>query len=255
MSGIPPELSRDHAVAAYVAWRVGATGPAFVVSAACASGTIAVLNGYDLIRSGGASAVVVGGIELVSPELESGYRTMGMISEQPARPFDRSARGAQLASACAFTVLRPATRRRTAPSVIVAHGACVTGRSSEEVGPLVRALASLPGTADVAVFAHGAAVQASDSVEAASIRRARSGAPVVALKGRIGHTLGAAGVLEMILAMRALETGVLPGASSTRDEDVGYDIDLVTTDRRQRVDAVVCSSLGLGGFEAAVVVA
>ena len=105
------------------------------------------------------------------------------------------------------------------------------------------------------VNAHATSTPQGDPVEAAAIRAVfgDAGVPVSATKSMMGHLLGAAGAVEAILCLRALETGLLPPTINLEDPDPECSLDHVTNKAREsRVRATLSNSFGFGGTNAAV---
>ena len=216
-------------VAEYIAARFGISGPCLTVATACASGAGAIVKGAELIESGICGAVIAGGADLVSETALSGFAALEAVSAAVCNPFSKNRGGITLGEGAAFFVMRKDDGDRAAAGPRVellgrgesADAHHMTAPRSDGAGALSamgEALASAgigPGGVDY-INLHGTGTPLNDQMEAAAIRAvfADNAPPVSSTKPVTGHTLGAAGALElalcwMILARRP-ENGKLP---------------------------------------------
>ena len=194
----------------------GNPNPAVVVSNACISGLAALLQGRRMLLGGGYDHVVVVGAEVQSRFIVTGFQSLKALSEAPCKPFDTTRDGLNLGEAASAVVLGfgedgwelvDGAVRNDANHI---SGPSRTGEGSFKALRYVLKLASPEELAFVNV--HGTSTLYNDEMEAIAIDRAGLlDVPVNALKGTFGHTMGAAGILESILSMRAVDAGlVLP---------------------------------------------
>lgn len=194
----------------------GNPNPAVVVSNACISGLAALLQGRRMLLSGGYDHVVVVGAEVQSRFIVTGFQSLKALSEAPCKPFDATRDGLNLGEAAAAVVLGfgdagwelvDGAVRNDANHI---SGPSRTGEGSFKALRYVLRHTSPEELAFVNV--HGTSTLYNDEMEAIAIDRAGLlDVPVNALKGTFGHTMGAAGILESILSMHAVEAGlVLP---------------------------------------------
>ena len=190
--------------------------PAVVVSNACISGLAALLQGRRMLLSGGYDHVVVVGAEVQSRFIVTGFHSLKALSEAPCKPFDAARDGLNLGEAAAAVVLGfgedgwelvDGAVRNDANHI---SGPSRTGEGSYKALRYVLRHTSPEELAFVNV--HGTSTLYNDEMEAIAIDRAGLlNVPVNALKGAFGHTMGAAGILESILSMHAVDAGlVLP---------------------------------------------
>jgi len=190
--------------------------PAVVVSNACISGLAALLQGRRMLLSGGYDHVVVVGAEVQSRFIVTGFQSLKALSEAPCKPFDAARDGLNLGEAAAAVVLGfgedgwelvDGAVRNDANHI---SGPSRTGEGSYKALRYVLRHTSPEELAFVNV--HGTSTLYNDEMEAIAIDRAGLlNVPVNALKGAFGHTMGAAGILESILSMHAVDAGlVLP---------------------------------------------
>jgi 3-oxoacyl-[acyl-carrier-protein] synthase II len=259
------------AIAQQVRRRFGLTDVGTNISAACASSAIAVAKGAALIAAGRAECVLVCCIDLVTEFVFSGFSALGALSPKPCTPFDRERSGLTLGEGAASLLLMNSERAKregrphlgTVLGWGVANDAFhVTAPSADGCG-LVAAIrqalnqAHLESEAISAVCAHGTGTVYNDHMELAAFEQLFEDRrrPVYSIKGAIGHTLGAAGGIEIALGLKALSEGVVPptvGFSQGEDRTIG----------RVSSEAAVfpgnhllSTNSGFGGINAALILA
>ena len=190
------------------------------ISAACASSTVAVARAAALIRCGMAEAVLVCCFDLVTEFVFSGFSALGALSPLPAMPFDKNRSGLSLGEGAASILLMNEARCRREKRPVLGRiaGWGISGDAFHLTAPvrdgggLIRAIRKAMTMARIhvdeisAVCAHGTGTIHNDSMELAafhSIFQARK-PPVYSVKGAIGHTLGAAGGIEVALGIKSL---------------------------------------------------
>jgi 3-oxoacyl-[acyl-carrier-protein] synthase II len=267
------------AVAANLSIRFGANGPVTTVTSACASGTQAIGEGAELIRSGRADIVIAGGAEapLDAYPMASFARmdAMSRRSDDPesaSRPFDVTRDGFVMGEGAAFVVLQDLDRaisagRRVHAEIagfaLTADAAHVTAPdgAATQAGRCVHAAlddAAIDASSVAHVNAHGTGTQLNDRAEGTALKRALGGrsVPVTSFKGAIGHLMGGAGAVELVGAVQSMQEGLVPPTVNCDDIDPDIELDVVTNTPRQipRGPAISCS-FGFGGQNAALVVA
>ncbi len=216
-----------HTIAEAVADGLGIGGPRVTVSTACSSSTGAIGLGRELLALGAADAVLAGGADVLSAEVFAGFHALGVLSRGACAPFSLPP-GTSLGEGAGFVVLErgEAARARGARVRAVLDGFGLSGDAYHETSPdpqgtgIERAIrgalddAALPADAIEYANAHGSGTEANDPAEWRGIQRAlgarASSLPVSSSKGALGHAQGAAGALEAIVTILAMEHGVLP---------------------------------------------
>lgn len=234
------------------------------VSCACASGLVALGQARRWLLAGSGEAVLVVGVDALHEFVLTGFGSLHALDPGPCRPFDAARRGVTLGEAAAAILLqRPALAG--APAIVGVGGAndaChVTGPDRAGKGlqlAVQRALAAaeLPAAAIDLVHLHGTATLANDATEALGLVAAFGGStpPAVGSKAQTGHTLGAAGVLETLLALASLVRAEVPANCGLAAPDVHPGLDLVRQPRRlPRAEHALKVASGFGGVQAAVV--
>ncbi|MFP6578591.1 MAG: beta-ketoacyl-ACP synthase II [Myxococcota bacterium] len=259
----------------------GLKGPNLCHVSACASGAHAIGEAARIIERGEADAMLAGGTE--APIIGLGLaafakmRALSCRNDEPeraSRPFDRGRDGFVIGEGAGVLVLeeRGHALSRGAPILaeVVGYGASADAANlaapDAEGDGAVRAMRAALRDArrdarDVAyVNAHATSTPAGDPVEALALQRVFGDAldtlPVSATKSMTGHLLGAAGAVEAIACIRALECGVLPPTINLEDPDPLCPLDHVTGAAREtRVDLVLSNSFGFGGTNASLLLA
>jgi 3-oxoacyl-(acyl-carrier-protein) synthase len=252
-----------------LARHLGAAGPVLTVSTACASGATALGLAADLVRTGAADAAVAGGYDVLCRFVMRGFDVLRSLTRDRVRPFDRRRSGLLLGEAAALVLLA----RQAPPGMVplgrllghasASDGAHVSAPDPDGAGldtAITGALAEAglaPGDVDL-VSAHGTATPLNDRIEAAVLRRRlgpRAGrVPVNAIKGALGHTMGAAAALEAIMCLLAARDAVVPPTVGLEDPDPACALDLVRGGPRPaRTRIALSTSLGFGGCNAALV--
>lgn len=192
----------------------GNPNPPVVVSNACISGLAALLQGRRMLLGGGLDHVVVVGAEVQSRFIVTGFQSLKALSEAPCKPFDAHRDGLNLGEAAAAVVLGFGDAGWELVDGAVRNDANhISGPSRTGEGSYKALRYVLRHTAQeelAFVNVHGTSTLYNDEMESIAIDRAGLiDVPVNALKGYFGHTMGAAGILESILSMRAVDAGIV----------------------------------------------
>ena len=264
---------RYHQSGTYLARAVNAQGPNWVNITACAAGNHALGEAFHAIRNGEADVILAGGthsqIDLMSL---SGYTTLGALStnnDEPhkaSRPFDRKRSGFVLGEGSGVLVLEDLEHARARGAniraEIVGYGNTADAYRVTDPRPdgiaaeqaMRNALASAglePGQIDY-INAHGTSTHQNDAMESQAIIRIfgpkGEAPPVSSVKSMVGHLIAAAGAVEAIVSVRALEEGVIPPTINYENPDPNCDLDYVPNERRSAsLEYVMNNSFGFGG--------
>ena len=263
--------------AAQISIAFGARGGAYTTVSACASGAEAIATAARLIATGEADVVITGGTEAaVTPVTMASFAQSQALAKPDgddpttlSRPFDADRRGFVLGEGAGIVVLEradhAAARGQRSHGTLAGWG--ITSDAHHITAPLtdgseqeraMRAairMAGLTGADVDHVNAHATGTPVGDVGEAAAISRAvGTGALVTAPKSAIGHMFGAAGAVEGILTLRALETGIVPPTLNLDRLDPAVDLDVVSgTARTAPLRAALNNSFGFGGQNASLV--
>jgi 3-oxoacyl-[acyl-carrier-protein] synthase II len=273
-SAVLPSGATLFSIASAFARQVGVRGPALTVSVACASGTLAVGIGADMIRRGECDAVLAGGCDVLSEFVFAGFDSLRALSSSAARPFDRRRDGLTLGEGAAFLLLEEASRvekqGRVPLAVVRGYGSAADAHHMTRPSPsgegLVRAVTAALSDASVGpeeigfVNAHGTGTIFNDRMEAAAFRSLfgvrADRLPANSIKGAVGHTLGAAGAIEAVLCTLVLGRGEIPPTAGFEEPDPQCPLDVVAASPRPlpvSVRHVLSTSSAFAGTNAALV--
>lgn len=251
----------------------GLKGPNLSIATACAAGTHAIGESFDLIRQGKCQAVVCGGVESVVTELTvAGFNAMKAIStrndqpEKASRPFDLERDGFVIGEGAGILVLEDMEHalERGAPIHAEVVGFGMSGDAFHMTAPAeggagaVQCMHSALEDAGMAaeeidyINAHGTSTDLNDMYETQAIKtvfgpRAAS-IPVSSTKSMTGHLLGGAGGIEGVYSVLTINNGVIPPTINYENPDPNCDLDYVPNKaREQAVRTAMSNSFGFGG--------
>jgi 3-oxoacyl-[acyl-carrier-protein] synthase-1 len=248
-----------YSLARFVRKVCGLAGPAFVVSTACAATAKVFASAARMIAAGVCDAAVVGGADTLCATTLYGFHSLGVLAEEPCRPFDVARCGISIGEAGGFVLLeRPDARHE--PDTVFLLG---VGESSdayhmssphpEGIGARIameRALttAGLAPAAIDYINLHGTATPVGDAAEDHAVFDLFGDTtPCSSTKGFAGHTLGASGAVEAAFCALAIQHGFLPGSPHTQTVDPAFKSQYLCDGRSGRIDRVISNSFGFGG--------
>ncbi|MEW9551856.1 beta-ketoacyl synthase [Nonomuraea sp. NPDC050783] len=265
-----------NALAAAISIRHRILGPSLSVATACASGAHAIAEAARLVRDGTADLVVAGGAEAsITPTVLLAFHRCGALSqrndapETASRPFDRDRDGFVLAEGAAFVVLENLEHALARDARVYgelsglgfssdAHHITAPPEDGEGAARCMRAAladaALTPG--EIAhVNAHGSSTPLNDLAEARAIKEVFGPVrvPVTSTKGVTGHAIGAAGAIEAVAAVLALNELAVPPTANLGEPDPRCDIDVVAEVRPMPPGPVMSNSFGFGGHNATLI--
>lgn len=254
------------AIAALEAFDISA--PCHVIANACASGTNAIGHAFECVRSGRCERVLAGGYDALSELVFVGFDSLQAATPDKCRPFDRARNGMVLGEGAAVLALEnlEIARARGADILaeIIGYGIStdnfhMTQPNPSGIGPreaMVRALesAQISTRAVHYINAHGTATPFNDAAEGKAITELFGRVPMSSTKSMMGHALGAAGAVEAIVCLLALQHQFLPPNINFRAPDADIDLDIVANEARPaKIDIALSNSFGFGGTNASVV--
>ena len=262
--------SRLNVLLARVQVLLGVTEPGRIISAACASSSAAVAHGASLIATGARDSVLVVACDAVTEFIYAGFASLMALDPDGARPFDKARKGLTVGEGAGFVWLmsEARARREARPrhGVVVGWGlSCdanhMTGPSRDGAGlarAITQALNQAGGRPDGvgSLSAHGTGTSYNDSMEMKAFKSVFSDRPlpVYSVKGCMGHTMGLAGLAEMIMALKSMEVQLVPPSSNLHEVDPEAEgwvsaMPHKTTD----MNTVLSTNSGFGGVNAALV--
>ncbi len=248
-----------------IAQHFGLAHAPIVISNACISGLSALIIARERLRSGACRHAIVVGCDVLSEFITEGFAAFKSISPQPCRPYDAERDGLTLGEACGVMLLTTEVQYATVPHVRLSGGA-ITNDANHISAPsrtgdgLYYAIAAAMQQAGVTpaeigfVNTHGTATRYNDEMESKAIAWAKlDKTPLNSLKGYIGHTLGASGVVEAIICTEELRQGVIVGSKGFRQSDTPHALNLSARNVPIAKRCCVKTASGFGGCNAAVV--
>ena len=240
-------------------------GPTLVVSSACASTTKTFGNAARMIEAGLIDAAIVGGADSLCLTTLYGFRSLQLTSEQPCRPFDVNRSGISIGEGAGFALLERLDAVTMTPELLLLgvgesndayhmsapHPEGVGGKLAME-----RALADAgKQVGDIAyIKLHGTATPAGDAAEDRAVTTLfGTETPCSSLKGYTGHTLGASGIVEVVLAGLALRDGFMPGSPHTQNLDPACRSHYLQQAVPARFDTMLSNSFGFGGSNCSLI--
>jgi 3-oxoacyl-[acyl-carrier-protein] synthase II len=259
---------------------LGFRGPNYAPVSACATGSTAVGEAAELIKRGGADAVLAGGAEAcITPLILAGFCAMrGLAAEEEhplraSRPFDATRAGFVMGEGACVLVLEEleAAERRgaTVYAEILGYGMSNDGHHLAQPDPAsVGVVAMMRQALDRAnvepeqvgyVNAHGTSTPLGDAAETRAIKEVFGehayDLAVSSTKSVTGHCFGAAGAVEAMMCVLAIRDGVLPPTMNYEHPDPACDLDYVPNEARQvQVEIALSNAMGLGGHNGCVLV-
>ncbi len=232
--------------------------PPMLLSNACISSLHGIALGRRLIGQELYRNVVVIGADVVSDFTLSGFRALNALSDAPCRPFDAARRGINLGEAAGVLVLsshvpttQPAVEVRLAAISNDAHHVSAPSRTGEGLFEAIERVTG--GRVPDLISLHGTATIYNDEMEAQALFRANLlESPVFSLKGQLGHTLGAAGVLESVLSIESLRRNQTLASGQFTEIGTTHALHVIRKPRQQPLRTCLKTSSGFGGCNAAV---
>ncbi len=265
LGGADPDLPRSRVLPGVAARAVSGffrnPNAPLVVCNACISGVSAQIQALRALRSGRYDTAVVVGADEQSEFIYSGFLSFKALSDEPCRPFDADRKGLNPGEAAAAMVLKAVDKAGSGDWTLVAgasrndanhiSGPSRTGEGSYLVLKQMLRYCSPDELAFINV--HGTATAYNDEMESIAIDRAGLiDVPVTGLKGCYGHTMGAAGLLESILAMRAVEHGCVLATRGFSRPGVSRPVNVSASDRPTARRSFIKLISGFGGSNAAL---
>lgn len=250
-----------HTLTDFVQTELNLKNKPVLISNACISGGCAIEYAKDVLSLNQAQHVIVCGGDLLSEFVLSGFRSFHAVSDQACKPYDENRTGINLGEAVATLVLSTQI-----DSSIKLLGAATSNDANHISGPsrtgegLFVAINAALKNANIEakqidyISAHGTATKYNDEMESIAFTRCNlSHAPLNSYKGYFGHTLGAAGVIESILAVMCLENNWLAPSLGYSQKGVNGVINVITKGESAPLQYILKTGSGFGGGNNALV--
>jgi 3-oxoacyl-[acyl-carrier-protein] synthase II len=256
-----------------IAAQYGITGCRSTISTACSSSSTSIGYGFDLIRSGEQLIVVTGGSESLSELTFAGFNALRVMDPEYCKPFDKNRRGLSLGEGAAILVLEDYGHAEARGAKIYAEvlGYAINSDAYHMTSPdpeakgmssvMANALKNAnlePDRIDY-INAHGTATRVNDQMETLAIKRVFGSAEasklaVSSTKSMVGHCLGAAGSIEALATVLALNRQIVPPTIHLEKPDPDCDLDYVPRhSRSQEIRFALSNSFAFGGNNTSIV--
>ena len=241
----------------------GNTNPPITISNACISGAYAMLAAQRALLTTKYKYVIVIGVDMLSRFIISGFQSFKALSQSICKPFDEHRNGLNIGEAAATIILSDVSEADRKPNDVVLSGGAIRNDANHISGPsrtgegaflALKNICTDINTNELAfINAHGTATLYNDEMEAYAITRASlQHIPVTCQKGYIGHTLGAAGVVESIISVRSLKEHIVLKTYGFNTSGVSHQLQIVK--QTQAINGNRCINMlsGFGGCNAAL---
>ena len=281
-SAIAIPKSMYNASSSNIAIRFKTRGPNITVTTACSSGANAIGQAFHLIRYGHADRMIAGGVDApITPVVMDAWKEMRVLStkneppERACKPFSANRDGFVLAEGAGIVVLEDletaVQRGAHIYAEVIGYGSTADASHITFPDPAGEAHAMMRALRDADVNAaeidyinaHGTATKLNDASETEAIKRVFGSRayeiPASSIKSMLGHSMGAAGAIEFIATVLAIENQTIPPTINYEESDPQCDLDYVTEGARQvgrstPLRTAISNSFGFGGNNAVLVV-
>ncbi|WP_337243798.1 beta-ketoacyl-[acyl-carrier-protein] synthase family protein [Luteimonas sp. gir] len=257
-----PIVHTPHSLGDFLQHATGLRGPCITVATACSSSAKVFAQAARMIQAGVVDAALVGGVDTLCGSVLFGFNALGLVSRERCRPFDAARDGLSLGEAGGFALLERPARGDDGLQL------CGYGESSdahhmstphpEGLGAILAMQGALArGGIDAGQVGylnlHGTSTPANDAVEARAVDTLFPATlHASSTKGWTGHTLGAAGIVESVFALTALEHGLLPGILESQVHDPACGPQIRFDNAQRTINYAMNNSFGFGGNNCAL---
>ena len=253
-------------LAGYIAKLLNCYTVPLVISNACTSGSAAIITAARLIASGQYDHAIVTGGDIISEFVISGFQSFQALSQEACRPFDADRTGLSLGEGCGTVILTSDQSLAGEGKPVEYLGGSTSNDANHISGPsrdgeglylaisaAMKEAGTMAGDLDF-ISAHGTATPYNDEMESLALAWAGlEKVPVNSFKGYIGHTLGAAGLIETILSIYSIRHGILFKSAGYQNNGVSKPLNVITETIHKPVNKVLKTASGFGGCNATIV--
>jgi 3-oxoacyl-[acyl-carrier-protein] synthase-1 len=231
-----------------------------VISNACVSGVLAIIAAHRMIERGKYENIIVCGCDVLSEFIVSGFQSFFSLSKDVCKPFDKNRSGLSLGEGAGTIVLTSNKSGCPKPLIEVVSGSGsndanhISGPSRTGEGLYIAINEVLNGKSDIDfISAHGTATAYNDDMESIAFSRCNlSHIPVNSYKGYIGHTLGAAGVIESIFCFETMRNNLLVKTYGFENLGTAENLNVIDRNISKPINKVLKTASGFGGSNAVV---
>lgn len=239
--------------------------PIVIISNACISGVLAINTAVDYIESGKYDNVVTIGIDVLSDFIVYGFQSLFAMSDAPSAPFSEDRKGISLGEAAGSILV---SKQKPSDAYCVEYlGGSSSNDANHISGPsrtgegLYRSIIKTGQRAGVDlssiefISAHGTGTIYNDEMESIAFDRlGLNNVPMNSLKGYFGHTLGAAGIIELLSCMLMMENGLLLKSLGFKEKGTSKSIEVLEENKTLRPTYVLKTASGFGGGNASIII-
>jgi 3-oxoacyl-[acyl-carrier-protein] synthase-1 len=249
--------------ASYIAQAAGITTSPVVISHACVSGVMGLIYAMRALKAGWYDTAVVTGVDRLTEFVIAGFTSFQALADERCKPFDADRKGINLGEAASTIVL--STNPQSRPLARLSGGATsndanhISGpsRTGEELAMAISKAIKESGLSRIdinLISAHGTATSYNDEMEAKAFAHAGLlHAPIHSIKGYLGHTLGAAGVLESALLIESIRRQHTIASAGYTTHGVSQLVHITTTAGPAPIRHALKTASGFGGCNAAII--
>ena len=251
-----------YSVASFATTALELAGPSFVVSTACSSSAKVFGNAARMMAAGLIDAAVVGGVDSLCLTTLYGFNSLELLSSDICRPWDAGRRGLSIGEGASFALLERDTDSPQGWLLGIGesndghHMSTPHPEGAGAIAAMRSALASAglqPSGIDY-INLHGTATPSNDAAEDRAVAAVfGTDTPCSSTKGATGHTLGAAGGVEAMISLIALQHGLMPGGLNVQTLDPELRLNYLRTNRDAPLRTILSNSFGFGGTNASLV--
>ncbi|HHM06011.1 MAG TPA: beta-ketoacyl-[acyl-carrier-protein] synthase family protein [Gammaproteobacteria bacterium] len=252
-----------YSVAEFVRLALGLNGISMAISTACSSSAKVFASAERAMAGGLIDAAVVGGADSLCLTTLYGFHSLQLVADELCRPADAARRGLNIGEAAGFALLErdgdPARPKLLgygeSGDAYHMSSPCPDGAGALlAMGAALRRAALASDDIDY-INLHGTGTKTNDLAECTAVQRLFGPrTPCSSTKGWTGHTLGAAGIVEIAFSLLALEHGFMPQSLNTREVDPAITCRIVTETRHAPLGRVLSNSFGFGGSNCSLIV-
>ena len=259
------KVHNPHSPGLYIAHLSGITGPAITINTACSSSAKVFATGARWLNQGVVDAVLVGGVDTLCLSVMYGFDSLQLISKQMCKPFDQHRDGINLGEASGYAILMRDDDCDIGTNITLrGYGESSDAYHMSHPHPEgLGARYAMQKSLDMALLTskqvdyinlHGTASRANDLIEGKLVAEMfPKTTQVSSTKAFMGHTLGAAGITESLIAVNALQTNVVPGSLNLTELDSELELSIQSENLEKPLEHVMSNSFGFGGNNCSLV--
>lgn len=253
------KVHNPHAPSLFVAHISGITGPAMTINTACSSSAKVFATGARWLQAGLVDAVLVGGVDTLCLSVLHGFDSLQLVSQNQCKPLDQERDGINLGEASGYAILvRGDSQHQDTGIGLLGYGESSDAHHMSHPHPdglgaklaMQQALEMAALRADQIDYInlHGTSSRANDLIEGKLVETMfPESTQVSSTKAWMGHTLGAAGITEALIAVDALKRGIVPGSMNLNELDNEMVLSVQANNIQRDMDYVMSNSFGFGG--------